>query len=55
MNKNLIRVLALLLIISPWIYVSSSYKEAGIIIIGVLILIATVNSKKKISKEVISN
>lgn len=48
MNKNLIRILAVILIISPWIYIDNTYKEVATILIAIVILIATVGTKKKI-------
>lgn len=48
MNKNLIRVCAVLVLLSPWIYIDNSYKEAALVIISIIILIATVSSRKKV-------
>lgn len=48
MNKNLIRILAVILIISPWIYIDNTYKEVATILIALVILIATVGTKKKV-------
>jgi hypothetical protein len=47
MNKNLIRICAVLLIISPWIYIDIAYKEAAIIVISIIILVATVSNRKR--------
>lgn len=48
MNKNLIRVCAVLVLLSPWIYIDNSYKEAALVIISIIILIATVSGRKKV-------
>ena len=47
MNKTLIRIFAFIILISPWIYVSSVYKEVFYIFAGIGILLATVNIEKK--------
>jgi len=51
MNKTLIRLFALAILISPWVYVSSIYKEIFYIFAGIVILGATVNIEKKKKTE----
>jgi hypothetical protein len=41
------RTVALLLLISPWIYIPSIYKEIIFIIAGVFLYISTVDIRKK--------
>lgn len=47
MNKSIVRVLAILVLISPFFYVSSVYKDVFYILSGLLIAAATVTIKKK--------
>lgn len=47
MNKTLIRILAFIILLSPWIYVSSVYKEVFYIFASIGILLSTVNIEKK--------
>lgn len=53
MNKFLIRLLAIIITASPWIYISSVYKEVFYAFAGIIILLATVDisKKKKLKKE----
>lgn len=47
MNKTLIRIFASIILISPWIYVSTMYKEVFYIFASIGILLSTVNIEKK--------
>lgn len=47
MNKTIIRIFSLLIMISPWIYISSIYKDVFYLISGVVILSATISIKRK--------
>lgn len=47
MNKTVIRIFSLLIMISPWIYVSSIYKDVFYLISSVVILSATISIKRK--------
>ena len=52
MNKNIVRFLAIIILISPWIYVSSLYKDVLFIVCALVLLLATVDiSKKKKSSQ----
>ena len=41
------RAVAVLLILSPWIYIPSLFKDVSFIVIGVLLLISTLDLRKK--------
>jgi hypothetical protein len=47
MNKTVIRIFAFLVFASPWVYVSSVYKDVFYIVTGLVILAATISIKKK--------
>lgn len=47
MQKRLIRIIGLIMVIYPWIYVPSIYKEVLIMIVGIVLLFTTINTKKK--------
>jgi hypothetical protein len=53
MNKNLIRVLATIILLSPWIYIGSTLKEIMCVIFSIVILLATVDIAKKKKADVI--
>lgn len=47
MNKTVIRIFALLVMVSPWVYVSGVFKDVFYILSGLVILAATISIKKK--------
>lgn len=47
MNKNIVRLVAVIILLSPWIYVSSRYKEVLAIVFAIVLLLATVDISKK--------
>jgi hypothetical protein len=51
MNKIIIRIFAALILCSPFVYVSSVYKDLFLIISGLVILSATITLKKKKKSE----
>jgi hypothetical protein len=52
MNKKIIRIAALMLIISPWILIGSTFKDVLYIVLSIVILSATIDiSKKKKEKD----
>ena len=52
MQKKLIRIISIVLILSPWIYVPAIYKEIFLFIIGIMLLAITIDIKKKIKIEI---
>lgn len=53
MNKKLIRFIALIILISPWIYIGNVYKEIMYISLALIILLATVDINKKKKDEAV--
>ncbi len=53
MNKNLIRILATIIMLSPWIYIGTTLKEIMYIIFSIIILLATVDISKKKKSDVL--
>jgi hypothetical protein len=53
MNKNLIRILAGFILISPWIYIGSTLKDVLYIIFSIVIILATVDISKKKKSDVV--
>ena len=51
MQKNIIRISALLILASPWIYIGSTLKQFVFIFIGIALLLATVDISKKKKEE----
>lgn len=45
------RIIALLLVLSPWIYVPTAFKEVGFIILAALLYLSTVDVRKRREKE----
>ena len=52
MNKNVIRVLSLILILSPFIYIGGTLKDLLVVFIGIFIFIFTINVNKKKKIEI---
>ena len=53
MNKLTIRIIATVILLSPWIYISTEYKEIMYFILAIVLLLATVDiSKKKKGEDV---
>ena len=50
-NKNLIRLFAFIIVMSPWIYLGSTLKDVLAIVCGVVIILATVDISKKKKEE----
>ncbi len=53
MNKNLIRILATIIMLSPWIYIGNTLKEVMYIVFSIVILLATVDISKKKKSDVL--
>jgi predicted dinucleotide-binding enzyme len=53
MNKNLIKVLAVIFIISPFVAVPNIYKEVFYVLGGVILVLATVDISKKKDSNVL--
>ncbi len=53
MNKNLIRILATIIMLSPWIYIGTTLKEVMYIVFSIVILLATVDISKKKKSDVL--
>ena len=53
MNKAIIRIIAIVLILSVWVYVSSTYKDVLYIALGVIMLLATLDISKKKKQTVV--
>ncbi len=51
MNKNLIRLMAFIILISPWLYLGEVLKDVLFIIISIVIIFATVDISKKKKTE----
>ncbi len=47
MNKNIIRIASFLILVSPWIYIGSAFKDVVYIALAVVILLCTVDITKK--------
>ena len=52
MQKKLIRIISIVLILSPWVYVPTIYKEIFLVVIGIVLLAITIDIKKKIKIEI---
>ncbi len=48
MQKRLLRIIGVMMVIMPWIYIPTVYKEVLISIIGVIIIGVTIDIKKKV-------
>lgn len=48
MQKRYIRIMSAMLIIMPFIYIPNIYKEILVAILGVILLLSTINTKKKV-------
>ncbi len=53
MNKNLIRIVAIIILISPWLYIGSTLKDVLYVAASVVILLATVDISKKKKVDVV--
>ena len=51
MQNKLIRIGAAMLIISPWIYIPSVYKDILFFIIGIILIATTIDIKKKVKLD----
>jgi hypothetical protein len=51
MNTRPQRFIALLLIISPWLYVPTVFKEVLFIVLGVALFLVTIDLRKKKKEE----
>lgn len=49
MQKRLLRITGAIMLVMPWIYIPTVYKEVLIAIIGVVIIGTTIDTKKKSS------
>lgn len=49
MQKRLLRITGATMLIMPWIYIPTVYKEVIIAIIGLIIIGTTIDTKKKSS------
>lgn len=47
MNKNIVRIVAVMILFLPWTYVSSLYKDVLSVIFSIVLLLATVDISKK--------
>lgn len=47
MNKKIIRIIAIILILSPWIYLPSGIRDILFIVLGVILFSNTIHLKKK--------
>ena len=47
MSKNIIRIIAILLILSPWLYVGNSIKSLFAILFGIILLLTEIKIEKK--------
>jgi hypothetical protein len=47
MSQRSQRIIALLLIITPWIYIPTAFKEIFIIVLGVFLFLLTLDLRKK--------
>ena len=47
MNKTIIRILALVILASPWIYIGEALRDVLLIISSIAILLATIDMTKK--------
>ena len=55
MNKNIIRIFAVILGLSPWIYIGETLRSVLIIVASIVILLATVDISNKKKKEEVIN
>jgi hypothetical protein len=46
------RLVAVLLVLSPWIFIPGLFKDAIFIILGILLFISTLDLRRKVSREV---
>ena len=53
MNVRPQRFIALIMVLSPWIYIPSAFKEVIFIALGVSLFVATLDLKKK--KQVVKD
>lgn len=51
MNNNIVRIVAVIILLSPWLYISSIYKDVLFLVLGVVLLLATVDMSKKKNTE----
>ena len=51
MNKNIIRIFAVIMLLSPWIYIGETLRSVLIIMCSAVILLATVDISNKKKKE----
>ena len=50
MSKNIIRIIAVLLIISPWIYIGDNLKSIFAILFGIILLLTGIKIDNKDKK-----
>ena len=48
MQKRFLRIAGVMLIIMPFIYIPNIYKEVLVAIVGLILLLNTIDTKKKI-------
>jgi glucose-6-phosphate-specific signal transduction histidine kinase len=53
MNKNLIRIMAVIMLMSTWIYIGQTLKDVLYIVSAIIILLATVDISKKKKIDVV--
>jgi hypothetical protein len=45
------RLVAILLVLSPWVFIPGLFKDAIFIILGILLYISTLDLRRKITRE----
>lgn len=45
------RFVAILLVLSPWIFIPGLYKDAIFIVLGILLFISTLDLRRKVTRE----
>ena len=53
MNKNLIRIIGAVILVSPWLYIGDTLKDVLYIIAAITILLSTVDIAKKKKTDVV--
>lgn len=51
MQKTVIRILAIAVLISPWLYLGETIRDVMSIVIGIIILLATIDMSKRNNSE----
>ena len=52
MQKKITRILAIIMILSPWIFVPMIYKDIIFATAGLTLLLSTIDIKKKVKTDI---